>query len=504
MGRLLPGTVLKHRFSFHRSLIVALLAFALLAGGCKVVRHAAARYPRPDLGSIYHRSARNAERNPVLLIPGFAGSTLVRERDGKKVWGAFFTDDTLGYAKRDGMRAFALDLETLPERFDYRDLARIDDDAIAVALLEHVETDAIVADVNFKVYASLVDLLEGAGYVARSPVDPRKPLDGGTPYFTFYYDWRQDNVSNAVALGRFIEQARHQLEVERPDSKPVRFDVVAHSMGGLVARYYLRYGAADVLADPEAAVTWAGASDVDRLILVSTPSFGTMKILRDMVYGRPHPVIATVQSSMLASWVSSYQMLPREHHPLWIDENGRPVETKLYSAEVWRANQWGPFAPDQDKYLSWLFPGIASAVQRSERMEDFMDAAFERARRFAAALDRYPGDPCPATLVLFAGDAEPTLERAIVTRRDGRPVLEFEGPDALGLQAPGDGTVSRSSALADERLARNRRGWLTSPVPWDWTIFISDRHATFLGNPTFQNNLLHLLIETPPRSAAKG
>jgi triacylglycerol esterase/lipase EstA (alpha/beta hydrolase family) len=49
----------------------------------------------------------------------------------------------------------------------------------------------------------------------------------------------------------------------------VKFDIVAHSMGGLVARYYLRYGTQDLPPDgslPE--LTWAGAQYVDNLIMV--------------------------------------------------------------------------------------------------------------------------------------------------------------------------------------------------------------------------------------------
>ena len=82
-------------------------------------------------------------------------------------------------------------------------------------------------------------------------------------------------------------------------------------------------------------------------------------------------------------------------------------------------------------------------------------------------------------------------------RRDGsRLTLAFNGPE---LQAPGDGSVTRFSALGDERLGEDRAGWLRSPIPWTATFFIGDRHVSFLKNPTLQNNLLHLLLERPPR-----
>ena len=74
------------------------------------------------------------------------------------------------------------------------------------------------------------------------------------------------------------------------------------------------------------------------------------------------------------------------------------------------------------------------------------------------------------------------------------PVWKFEGTPEVRLTAPGDGTVTRSSALADERIAGGTQHWLRSPVHWEGTFFIGDRHATFLRNPTFQDNLLNILL----------
>ena len=58
--------------------------------------------------------------------------------------------------------------------------------------------------------------------------------------------------------------------------------------------------------------------------------------------------------------------------------------------------------------------------------------------------------------------------------------------------------MTRVSALADERAVGNLRGWLSSPIPWDQTFFLTDSHTSMFGNPTFQNNLLHLLLDRPP------
>jgi hypothetical protein len=103
-------------------------------------------------------------------------------------------------------------------------------------------------------------------------------------------------------------------------------------------------------------------------------------------------------------------------------------------------------------------------------------------------------------MILFAADATPTLARAEVsTSKNGQTVLRFG--DGKRLNSPGDGRVTRASALADERIAGGPSGWLRSPIPWAQAIFLTDAHMSVLGNPTFQNNLLHLLLERPPEIA---
>ncbi len=63
--------------------------------------------------------------------------------------------------------------------------------------------------------------------------DPRKPV----PVFAFGYDWRQDCLLSAAQLGAMIEEvlARTRLLPHYRDEPPSHVDVVAHSMGGIVA-----------------------------------------------------------------------------------------------------------------------------------------------------------------------------------------------------------------------------------------------------------------------------
>ena len=108
-------------------------------------------------------------------------------------------------------------------------------------------------------------------------------IDYGDDHFTcfqFDYDWRRDNVENAKRLKQFIEAKRAYVQQAYKkrygiEQAAVKSDIVAHSMGSLVARNFPMYGDAELPADgQDAVVTWAGADFVDRLILVGPPNAG--------------------------------------------------------------------------------------------------------------------------------------------------------------------------------------------------------------------------------------
>ncbi|MEJ7711532.1 MAG: hypothetical protein WKF84_17125 [Pyrinomonadaceae bacterium] len=61
-------------------------------------------------------------------------------------------------------------------------------------------------------------------------------------------------------------------KLNRPD---LRFNIIAHSMGGLVARYAAMYGDADLPRDAEdLKPTWAGAN-INKVFMFGTPNEGS-------------------------------------------------------------------------------------------------------------------------------------------------------------------------------------------------------------------------------------
>jgi hypothetical protein len=158
------------------------------------------------------------------------------------------------------------------------------------------------------------------------------------------------------------------------------------------------------------------------------------------------------------------------------------------NVEFWIDRGWGLADPDQDAVLELLLPEIDTAAARRKIALDHLEKALARAERIALALDVPAERPEGLDLYLVAGDAEPTEALLAVDLRTGQLKTLQHGP--------GDGTVSRSSALMDERLAEaDSRDRLRTPIDWTHVSFIFNDHLGLTKDPVFIDNLLFLLLE---------
>ncbi|TFH66291.1 MAG: hypothetical protein E4G90_04345, partial [Gemmatimonadales bacterium] len=184
-------------------------------------------------------------------------------------------------------------------------------------------------------------------------------IDYGEEHFTcfqFDYDWRRDNVENARLLHEFIQEKRVYVQTERAKrygvkESDVKFDLVTHSMGGLLVRYYLRYGSAELPADEQTPEpTWMGAQYVERAILVGPPNAGSVSALVQLVQGRKFgPTLPRYEPGLLGTMPAIYQLLPRGRHGALVDVGNpeRQVEDIL-SPGLWEDMGWGLAASAQD------------------------------------------------------------------------------------------------------------------------------------------------------------
>jgi hypothetical protein len=271
----------------------------------------------------------------------------------------------------------------------------------------------------------------------------------------------------------------------------VKFDIVAHSMGGLVARYFLRYGGAEPSLDRSSGPTWAGAEYVERAILVGTPSGGSANALVQLIEGvQLSPIVPTYGATLIGTLPSVYQLLPRGRHGALLDAAGEVVPDIL-DPELWISKGWGLAAKTQDGLLAQILPQTKSAAERRELALGHLRKSLERARRFQEALDLPAEPPDGLNLYLVAGDAVPTNAVVRMTPDGGVEVVQ---------ERPGDGTVLRDSALLDERQGTAPEEWdphLISPIHWRQVFFVFTDHLGMTRDPSFTDNVLYLLLVDP-------
>jgi hypothetical protein len=261
-------------------------------------------------------------------------------------------------------------------------------------------------------------------------------------------------------------------------------------MGALVVRWYLLYGTADLPADGSPPpVTWAGAQHVRDVVLVGPPNAGSVSVLESLVSGeRVNPVLPTYPPSLLDTFPSGYTMLPRPaDHAIVYADDGSPVP--FMDVAEWERLGWGIFAAEEAPRLAALLPDVPDPEARRAIARRWVGASLERASRIQAALDVAAEQPADLRMHLFIGDSRRTPSVLAVDRATG----------ALSVRetAPGDGRVTRVSALLDRRRPGEPSRRLDSPIVWHDANFGNGEHFGIVRDSAFLDSLFWLLIAQP-------
>lgn len=363
---------------------------------------------------------RKPMRDVVVLLPGIMGSVL--EKDGREVWALS------GNAIVNGLRSLGGSIGSLTLSGDSDTRDDLGDGITATRLLP----DTHLIPGLWKI--------DGYSRISRY-ITEQFDAQRGQNFFEFPYDWRRDN---RIAARRLKRDAERWLSAwrQRSGNADAKLILVAHSMGGLVSRYFL-----------EALEGW---KQTRMLITFGTPYRGSVNALDFLSNGirkKLGPFTVVDISSLVRSFTSVYQLLPTYR----CFDSGTGALTRIGettgipNVDARRAREALAFHNE-----------IVAAVERNAR-----DASYLRTRY---------------TLHPIIGSYQPTLQSAKLT---GGVVQPFQtlGPDA---SLKGDGTVPQGSARPIETpdLEKLHR-----------MVYVAEVHGSLQNSPAMLDHLGGLLQE---------
>ncbi len=355
----------------------------------------------------------------VVLLPGILGSVL--QRDGEDAWaptpkGVLRALWTLGRSLRDLRLG-----NDPPDRDD------LGDGVVATRL---------VPDVH--VIPGLWGI-DGYSAISAMIVSTFDVIPGRT-FLEVPYDWRRDNRVAARRLAALALPALHEQRKANPDAKLI---LIGHSMGGLVARYFLE--------------CMDGWKDTRMLITFGTPYRGSLNALDFLANGfakKIGPFKVADLSELLRSLTSVYQLLPI--YPC--------IDTG--TGQLTRVAGTG---------------GLPAGVDTSRAYA--AEHEFHRPIEAAVAVRQ---EKDPYLIYPVVGLTQPTLQSARLAAGRLDMLHTYEGDDL-----DGDGTVPRVSATPIEYDGR---------LP-DPSVYAPERHASLQDALSVQTQVRGLLtpVERPGR-----
>jgi len=350
----------------------------------------------------------------VVLLPGITGSVL--QRNGKDVWAP------TPHAIVGGLWSLGRSLNELELRAD-----PVDDDDSG----DGVVATRLVPDVHVIPHFWCIDGYSAITATIRGTFD----VVPGRTFLEFPYDWRRDNRVSARRLAAVALPALHEQRKANPNAKLV---LIGHSMGGLVARYFLE--------------CLDGWKDTRLLITFGTPYRGSLNALNFLANGfrkKVGPFSVADLSKLMRSFTSLYQLLPI--YPC-ID-GGDGILTRV--AET---------------------PGLPPIIDKKKA--NAAEQQFHRAIESAVAKRERAEMAEPYIVHPIVGLSQPTFQSAQLGNGRLTMLRTYEGDDL-----DGDGTVPRVSATPIE----------FDGLKADRGIYAPDRHAALQNSVSIRTQLLGLL-----------
>ena len=385
-------------------------------------------------------SRKLAMNDMLVLLPGITGSIL--KKNGNTIWGPV-PQSIVGY------------IESLfgpSGGWSFDDLRVVDDDPMVDDLGDGIQATGLVPYTLipgldcFDGYTGLTEQVYDTFNLTRG--DATREDGPAANYFEFPYDWRRDNRASAHRLKRLVDRELPKWRKLRnyPDAKII---LIGHSMGGLVARYYVE--------------CLGGFENTRAIITLGTPHRGSLQAIDYLVngYRRLGSRLSTF-TDLMRSFRSVYQLLPIYECVSEKDQTGNPVWRRVVDTSLPNINeQWAKDAlefhreierchgknKDLDEYDVKILPVIG-----------WGHTTLQSARHFSGSVE-------------LGTDLPPAVEKERRLPEHGQGVL-----------TDGDGTVPRVSAIPIELYDKETQWWL-----WN------QKHATVQNNSTLLGNAAQIL-----------
>lgn len=234
----------------------------------------------------------------VIFIPGFKGS-LLRNQNEKFIWPNFFSAQlskaTLNF--------------NLPE--------------LDIFNRYHYHSTDIVKSVALIPYLYQVDIY--GSFIKNF----NKFFGSSRQLIIFHYDWR-DHLSYSVTK---LNDLILNLKSQGID----KIDIIAHSMGGLIACYVLRYGKNNLKSQQE---EWGLAPLLNKIIFAATPFRGTIRALYDIRYGAKIGWNRSLLApKTMCTFPSAYYLLPSYQGAFTVNGQTGSKERSLFDINTWEQHQ---------------------------------------------------------------------------------------------------------------------------------------------------------------------
>ena len=376
-----------------------------------MLKHAIALIALPFLISCSSSPAQRVDApkptTAVIFIPGFYGTALKDTKTGDRffitAWNYYFGKEAVSLHQQDLLTPKAPELET-------------------DGVLEKVP--AIFGLINIDVYGNFISDLRDI------------EAKNGGELVLFPYDWRGDLHDDVQKLAQTV------AELKGRGITHIR--IVAHSMGCMIAAYYLAYGDQPAAT---AKMNWQGAKEVDKAVLMAGPYRGVFSIFRNMQTGaKLGSNRAYMPAETVASLPSGYNLMAfQDFHML--DHDLHSHTFALDDVKEWQARK-----------LGLLNRSDLSADVRTRRM-DYVTEQLRAAKDFS---DRLIGQtsapaaiPSSIQILQLVGYGHSTVDTGFIDPATG--AMEFDSEvtgkkvrDEAKLYTDGDGTVTNSSARLPE------------------------------------------------------